>query len=120
MKDADDDILDKYSFSIDPDRDDNSVRTSAEMTGNTSKNKTKKLKSGIHIDTVSINPLLLKEHTLESRNFMEQYEEVKKQQEEELQEIMFGKTINGKKDEISPTKKAAAKKRAANFYEALE
>jgi hypothetical protein len=33
---------------------------------------------------------------------------------------MFGKTINGKKDEISPTKKAAAKKRAANFYEALE
>jgi hypothetical protein len=33
---------------------------------------------------------------------------------------MFGKTINGKGGEISPTKKAAAKKRAANFYEALE
>ena len=48
------------------------------MYGNTSKNKAKKLKSGINIDTISINPLLLKEHTLVSRNFMEQYEEVKK------------------------------------------
>jgi hypothetical protein len=78
MKDAVDDNLDKYSFSIEHELDENSVRTSAEMTGNTRKNKTKKLKSGIHIDTVSINPLLLKEHTMESRNFMEQYEEVKK------------------------------------------
>ena len=120
MKDVEDDNLDKYSFSIDHEHDDNSVRTSTEMYGNTSKNKAKKLKSGINIDTISINPLLLKEHTLVSRNFMEQYEEVKKQQEEELHEIMFGKTMNSKGGEISPTKKAAAKKRAANFYEALE
>jgi hypothetical protein len=33
---------------------------------------------------------------------------------------MFGKTMNSKGVDISPTKKAAAKKRAANFYEALE
>lgn len=33
---------------------------------------------------------------------------------------MFGKTINAKGGEISPTKKAAAKRRAANFYDALE
>jgi hypothetical protein len=71
IKDADDDNLDKYSFSLDHDHDENSVRTSAELTGNTTKNKAKKLKSGIHIDSVSINPLLLKQQTLESRNFME-------------------------------------------------
>jgi hypothetical protein len=33
---------------------------------------------------------------------------------------MFGKTITAKGGEMSPTKKAAAKRRAANFYDALE
>jgi len=75
VNNAGDDNLDKYSFSVD--HEDHSVRSSADTGKHTAKNA-RKLKSGIHIDTVSINPLLLKEQTIESRNFMEKFEEVKK------------------------------------------